>query len=339
MQGQVLGEAEEQWDALLLGLSLHGQEAAFVEQDGVAQPQRLGDLPEVEVDAVVAVVDEALHDGTPLVVESQVYDVGDVDAVDEVHGMRSHHDADTGQGALLADDVHDRALVAVVEVGVGLVVDDDRLDRFLGVQVVRGGQFGRFQEIAGPLPDGECDAAGALLAGAGQVDGLTVGPGDFQRRPLEAGLEGDFGLDLNTDELPAVPADVLAQRVGFLLQALSDLRFDLAHLSLECLVLEVSFVAAVQRGAHGIVGALVLAAEGEKARQAGFELFGQRLPLFDLGYGAGVSRDSSEQVFLEGSGRSQPELRDEVGERLLEKPVKSVQAAVGRLLTVVLPAG
>lgn len=69
LQGQSLREAEEQGHALLLGGAFDGQEAAFVQQDGVAQSHRGGDLSEVEVDAVVGVAVEALDEGAAAVAE------------------------------------------------------------------------------------------------------------------------------------------------------------------------------------------------------------------------------------------------------------------------------
>lgn len=80
---------------------------------------------------------------------------------------------------------------------------------------------------------------------------------------------------------------------------MGDLRFDLAHLPLEGLVLEVGLVAAVQGSADGIVRALVLAAEAEQAGQAGFELLGQRQPFLDLGRGPCVGGESSQEIVLE----------------------------------------
>ncbi|MFD7568095.1 hypothetical protein ACFV7O_33400 [Streptomyces tendae] len=83
LQGQSLREAEEQWHALLLGGAFDCREAVFVQQDGVAQSHCGGDLAEVEVDAVVGVVVEALDEGAAAVAELEVDDIGDIDAVDE----------------------------------------------------------------------------------------------------------------------------------------------------------------------------------------------------------------------------------------------------------------
>ncbi|MGW7571084.1 hypothetical protein ACWGJV_33065 [Streptomyces tendae] len=82
-RGSPCERAEEQWQALLLGGAFDCQEAAFVQQDGVAQSHCGGDLAEVEVDAVVGVVVEALDEGAAAVAELEVDDIGDVDAVDE----------------------------------------------------------------------------------------------------------------------------------------------------------------------------------------------------------------------------------------------------------------
>ncbi|MGW0463452.1 hypothetical protein [Streptomyces tendae] len=54
-----------------------------MQQDGVAQSHCGGDLAEVEVDAVVGVVVEALDEGAAAVAELEVDDIGDIDAVDE----------------------------------------------------------------------------------------------------------------------------------------------------------------------------------------------------------------------------------------------------------------
>ncbi|MEU0449547.1 hypothetical protein [Streptomyces tendae] len=54
-----------------------------MQQDGVARSHCGVDLAEVEVDAVVGVVVEALDEGAAAVAELEVDDIGDIDAVDE----------------------------------------------------------------------------------------------------------------------------------------------------------------------------------------------------------------------------------------------------------------
>ncbi|MFF1932899.1 hypothetical protein [Streptomyces sp. NPDC058228] len=296
-------------------------------------------MPEVDVDTVVRSVLEAFDDCTTVVAELEVNDVADVNAVDEVHRVGGDHNADVGQGALLADDVHDGALVAVVEVGVGLVVDNDGLGGRFGVRLPHCGEFGGLQEVTGPLPHSERDAPGAALARAGQVHRFTVGLGDFQRGTLEPALEGNLGPDLHPDELAAVLADVPAQRVRLLLQPLGDLLLDLTDLPLEGLVFKMGFVATAQGGAHRVVGALVLATERQQPGQAFLENLGQRLPLLNLGRSAGIGRDGCKQVILQRARRGQAILRDEVGQGRLQQPAQPTQTTVGGLGTEELPAG
>lgn len=130
--------------------------------------------------------------------------------------------------------------------------------------------------------------------------------------------------------------DVGAEGVCVLLEPLGDVRFDLLHAPLDGLVLQMGFVAAVQRGSHGVVGAFIRAAEVQQLRESGDQGLGKRQPPLDLETGVRVGGDRGEQIVLDRAGWLQ--VAHQLGERGLQQALQVPQAGLGGLPAEILPA-
>ncbi len=232
--------------------------------------------------------------------------------------MGCHQHADVADIALRPDQLHDLALVGVVEVGVRFVVHHDRLHRrWLGpltLARVGGGSgvFFRGQQFTVPFPDGQRDTTVAAQTSAIQPHRFTSTAGNTQGRSLESLLERDVRLDGDLLQVGTTCLDVVTQGLGVNAQPVLDLVLDGGESALEFRISHVVLEAIDQRSLDGIVWLGHLAVKRKVPGHTLVKTGWRRYPALRAGVFPPVHAQSLFQVRLaHGAGR-EPELLHQV---------------------------
>ncbi len=174
----------------------------------------------------------------------QVHDVGDINSINEIHRVSCDNRADIRKLCLLIEQLHKAALVSVIQMSIGLIVE-------------KHGVLARSAKKIGiELPNGQGDSARPPRSRLTEVHLLAafVDRAHFER--LEPAIESHYRVNVDFADVPAFLLDVLTERFGVRNHPILKLFCQILQIALDGFVLGVSRVGRLEGGENSLLGIL-----------------------------------------------------------------------------------